>query len=123
LCFSVFRAAPEGTWILPLLEHFFSFIHRKRVISHFISFPLGGLAIPSRNLFVVASEEDERGLDIRGSISIYKKGFGQPIYPFILSRDHEPNIPIPFGALSSLATGKCRRQEVRVGLFCEPMVT
>lgn len=66
---------------------------------------------------MVASEEDERGLNIRGSISIYEKSFVRPVYPFILSRDREPDIPIPFGALSSLATGKCRSQEVGAILF------
>jgi hypothetical protein len=74
--------------------------------------PEGGLAIPSRNLFVVASEEDERALNIRGSISIYYRHYDRPVYPFIVSNDREPGIPIPFGALSSLATGKCPGQGV-----------
>jgi hypothetical protein len=77
--------------------------------------PEGGLAIPSRNLFLVSSEDDERPLNVRGSISIYFKNFDHAVYPFILSSDryNKPGIPIPFGGLSSLTTGKCRTQ-VRV---------
>jgi hypothetical protein len=77
--------------------------------------PEGGLAIPSRNLFLASSEDDERPLNVRSSISIYYKNFDHPVYPFISSSDryNKPGIPIPFGGLSSLTTGKCRTQ-VRV---------
>jgi hypothetical protein len=81
--------------------------------------PEGGLAIPSRNLFLVASEDDDRSKNVRGSISIYYKNYAGTAYPFIMSedRDRKPGIPIPFGGLSSLTTGKCRTQ-VRVRSFC-----
>lgn len=36
--------------------------------------PEGSVAIPSRNLFVIASESDDRGDKVRSSISIYLKG-------------------------------------------------
>jgi hypothetical protein len=37
--------------------------------------PEGGLAIPSRNLYVVASEVDGRAIKLRSSLTIYEGGF------------------------------------------------
>jgi hypothetical protein len=65
--------------------------------------PEGLLAIPKRNLFVVASEEDDRGDKIRSSLSIYKYQKGAPTYPTIYSGNREDGLPIPWGALSGLA--------------------
>jgi hypothetical protein len=65
--------------------------------------PEGLLAIPQRNLFVVASEEDSRGDGFRSTITIYKRMKGQPTYPTVKSADREDGLPIPWGALSALA--------------------
>jgi hypothetical protein len=64
--------------------------------------PEGGLVIPSRNLYVVASEVDDRGLS-RGGITIYQRGFSSPEYPTIVSGPRANGTPIPFAALSGLA--------------------
>lgn len=77
--------------------------------------PEGLLAIPQRNLFVVASEVDDPG-GFRSSITIYKLVHGKPTYPTIRSvrprgwrYGHDDNglhgkrTPIPWGALSALA--------------------
>lgn len=64
--------------------------------------PEGLHAIPQRNLFVVASEEDSRDDKVRSSISIYQRG-EEPAYPMIESANRKgPNQPIPWGALSGL---------------------
>lgn len=65
--------------------------------------PEGGLAIPARNLLVVASEEDERGDALRSSINIYRYGYQQATYPTVISEDREDGTPIPWGAMSGLA--------------------
>lgn len=98
------------------VAHVFACIFKKNLSLR----PEGGLAIPSRNLFLVTSEDDDRSMNVRGSISIYYKNYDRTAYPFIMSedRDRKPGIPIPFGGLSSLTTGKCRTQ-VRVrGALC-----
>ncbi len=70
--------------------------------------PEGLLAIPQRNLFVVASEVDDRGDKIRSSLTIYERTRGLPTYPTILSKNRRNGTPIPWGALSALATDKKR---------------
>tara|TARA_A100001037_G_scaffold306864_1_gene357676 strand:+ start:15403 stop:17889 length:2487 start_codon:yes stop_codon:yes gene_type:complete len=65
--------------------------------------PEGLLAIPGRDLFVVASEDDDRGDKYRSSISIYALTSALPTYPTITSLDREDGTPIPWGALSALA--------------------
>lgn len=45
--------------------------------------PEGLLAIPHRDLFVVASEVDDRGAAIRSSITLYQLEHGSPNYPTI----------------------------------------
>ncbi|MFC3120755.1 esterase-like activity of phytase family protein [Agaribacter flavus] len=65
--------------------------------------PEGGLAIPSINLLVVASEEDNRGDKIRSVLNIYQYGFGSAQYPTLLSADRANGTPIPWSAMSGLA--------------------
>jgi len=66
--------------------------------------PEGLLAIPQRNLFVVAGEEDSRGDKIRSSLSIYKLS-DKANYPTIISKNKKgkSHTPIAWGALSGLA--------------------
>ena len=65
--------------------------------------PEGGLAIPSRNLMVVASEEDARDDKIRSSLNIYSYEFGEARYPSLLSTNRSNGVPIPWAAMSGLA--------------------
>jgi hypothetical protein len=66
--------------------------------------PEGLHAIPSRDLFVVACEEDDRGDGIRGSVMIYRRD-GLSNYPTIASVDRDATgVPIPWAAISGLAT-------------------
>nr|MBA3519347.1 alkaline phosphatase [Hyphomicrobiales bacterium] len=65
--------------------------------------PEGLTAIPSRSLFVVASEEDlvEDG-GARSTLMIYERGTGDAAYPTLVSSEAE-GAPIGWGALSGLA--------------------
>lgn len=64
--------------------------------------PEGLLAIPSRDLFLVSAEEDEREDGIRSTVTIYQRGL-EPNYPTIVSGDGDtPGVPIPWAALSGL---------------------
>ncbi|MFT7184833.1 MAG: hypothetical protein ACI84K_000199 [Pseudohongiellaceae bacterium] len=65
--------------------------------------PEGGLAIPERNLLVVASEKDDRGDKLRSTLNIYERSASSSSYPTIVSTDRVDNTPIPWGALSGLA--------------------
>lgn len=66
--------------------------------------PEGLLAIPGRDLFVVACEEDSRGDLIRGSVMIYQRT-GQANYPSIVSENRAgASTPIPWAAQSGLVT-------------------
>lgn len=67
--------------------------------------PEGGLALPDRDLFIVASENDERDESIRSTLTIYEYGADENLYPTISSvdRDEDTGVPIPWGALSGLA--------------------
>ncbi len=65
--------------------------------------PEGLLAIPTRGLFVAASEEDDRGDKFRGSLNIYRYQAGPPAYPTLVSRSRADGTPIPWGAQSALA--------------------
>lgn len=65
--------------------------------------PEGLLAIPSRDLFVVACEKDDRGDKIRSSIMIYQRFRGGSSYPQVVSEDRADGTPIPWAALSGLA--------------------
>ena len=65
--------------------------------------PEGGLAIPSRNLLAVASEEDDRGDKIRSVVNIYSYETAAAQYPTIASVDRENGTPIPWSAMSGLS--------------------
>ena len=65
--------------------------------------PEGVLAIPSRNLLVAASEEDDRGDKLRSVVNIYDYAVGNATYPTIRSVDRGNGTPIPWGAMSGLA--------------------
>jgi len=64
--------------------------------------PEGLLAIPQRNLFVAAGEEDSRGDKIRSGLSIYQLA-EEANYPTVVSKNKSDGTPIPWGALSGLA--------------------
>ncbi len=65
--------------------------------------PEGLLAIPSRGLFVVATEEDAAEDNIRSTVSVYAMTADAPVYPQIISAtDPETGAPIGWGALSAL---------------------
>jgi hypothetical protein len=66
--------------------------------------PEGGLVIPSRGLYVVASEIDDRAGKIRASITIFENGYTDTNYPTLISANRPDNTPIPFAALSGLAS-------------------
>ncbi|MBO0346595.1 esterase-like activity of phytase family protein [Roseibium sp. CAU 1637] len=64
--------------------------------------PEGSIALPSRNLFVVANEVDEDG--VRAQVSLYEFGAEEASYPMVVSaKDAETGAPIGWGALSGLA--------------------
>lgn len=65
--------------------------------------PEGLLTIPDRNLFVVANEVDSRGDKIRSTVMIYERT-GSSSYPDIVSTDRDTGTPIPWAALSGLAS-------------------
>jgi hypothetical protein len=66
--------------------------------------PEGLLAIPSRDLFVVANEVDDAEEGVRSHIGLYKFGAKAPAYPSVVSvTDPEKGAPIGWGALSALA--------------------
>ncbi|WP_250036281.1 esterase-like activity of phytase family protein [Paractinoplanes maris] len=67
--------------------------------------PEGVVAVPSRGLLVVSSEEEIPDSTIRGSVQIYGLGHGQ--FPSIVSDDL-----IPFGTLSALSAVPGRRSEL-----------
>ena len=66
--------------------------------------PEGLLAIPNRDLFVVANEVDSAEDGVRSHLSLYQFGADAPAYPSITSAtDPEKNAPIGWGALSALS--------------------
>jgi hypothetical protein len=65
--------------------------------------PEGGLAIPSRNLLVVASENDNRAAAMRAGLNIYRYNQQPAKYPSLQSVDRDNGHPIPWGALSGLS--------------------
>lgn len=64
--------------------------------------PEGVLAIPSRNLLVAASEEDDRGDKIRSVVNIYSYAEQDAAYPTLMSEDDAAGNPIAWSALSGL---------------------
>ena len=65
--------------------------------------PEGGLAIPTRDLLVVASEVDDRGDKIRSVLNLYQWSEGDANYPSLSSVDRTDGTPIPWSAMSGLA--------------------
>jgi Uncharacterized protein conserved in bacteria len=66
--------------------------------------PEGSNVIPSRNLLVVACEEDNRDDKIRAGVVIYEYTKSEAQYPTLMSkRDKETGVAIPWGALSGLS--------------------
>ncbi len=65
--------------------------------------PEGGLAIPSRNLLVVASEEDSRDDKMRSAINIYQYSSRPATFPTIVSAERLSGTPIPWSAMSGLS--------------------
>lgn len=66
--------------------------------------PEGLLAIPSRNLLVVSGENDDPELGVRSSVMIYELKDDAPSYPQILSDNDADGKPIPWSALSGMAS-------------------
>jgi Esterase-like activity of phytase len=66
--------------------------------------PEGLLAIPQRDLLVVASEVDSEEDGLRGTLGIYARSADAPPYPTVVSDiDPATGAPIGWGALSGLA--------------------
>ena len=65
--------------------------------------PEGGLAIPLRDLLVVASEVDDRGDKLRSALNIYSFSETDATYPTLQSADSADGTPIPWSAMSGLA--------------------
>jgi len=65
--------------------------------------PEGGLAIPSRNLLVVASEADDRDDKMRSSLNIYQYNTVSANYPTVESINRLDGTPIPWSAMSGLS--------------------
>ncbi len=68
------------------------------------SAPEGALAIPSRNLLVVASENDSRGDKMRAGLNIYSYEADAASYPTVESADRADGTPIAWGAMSGLSS-------------------
>lgn len=63
--------------------------------------PEGSVAIPSRNLFVTANENDFREDGLAGShVMIFERAEGEPTYPQLVSADDENGQPIGWAAIS-----------------------
>ena len=76
--------------------------------------PEGGLAIPSRDLYIVACEKDDRGSAFRATLSIFQYGFDKPSYPTLKSwmkSRKGKGIPIPFGAMSGLSPSANKKKK------------
>jgi hypothetical protein len=65
--------------------------------------PEGVLAIPGRNLVVVASEVDGAA---RSGLMLYARNAEEPAYPTIMSSDTAAGPPIPWGAISGIAADR-----------------
>ena len=66
--------------------------------------PEGLLTLPARDLFVAASETDDRGDKVRSSLIIYQRIEGGSNYPKVASDFRADGTPIPWAALSALTT-------------------
>jgi len=66
--------------------------------------PEGIVAIPQRDLLAVASEVDARADGVRAVVTIYRKE--SPTYPQVVSTNLPDGRPLPWAALSGLATAE-----------------
>jgi len=64
--------------------------------------PEGVVAIPERNLLVVASEKDDRGDKMRSAINIYEYQNQPPQYPSLMSAPTTNGVPVPWSAISGM---------------------
>ncbi len=71
--------------------------------------PEGLLAIPKRNLLVVASENDGAA---RAGVMVYARTAEQPVYPSLMSSDSDAGTPIPWGALSGLSADRVQAKRL-----------
>eukprot|EP00967_Tisochrysis_lutea_P099943 scaffold148721_cov28-Tisochrysis_lutea.AAC.8 len=68
--------------------------------------PEGGIALPTRGAYVVASEVDDRASGIRSSLNIFALSSSTPAYPTLVSNLRVgKSVPIPWSAMSGLAPG------------------
>lgn len=74
--------------------------------------PEGLLPIPSRDLLVVSSEEDDASVNVRASVSLFRLGNGTPAFPGILSASDSTGAPIGWGALGALSAAPGRPHEL-----------
>ncbi|WP_369370308.1 esterase-like activity of phytase family protein [Promicromonospora sp. Populi] len=84
--------------------------------------PEGILPVPSRNLLVVSSEEDDAEVGVRASVSVFGKGYryardaGTPAFPSIVSADVRTadgeKKPIGWTALGALSADPDRRDRL-----------
>ncbi|WP_096085663.1 esterase-like activity of phytase family protein [Agaribacterium haliotis] len=65
--------------------------------------PEGAVALPSRNLLIVASEKDKRGDKIRSVLNLYHYQRGDAVYPTLQSENDVHAKPIAWSALSALS--------------------
>ncbi|NKC31828.1 esterase-like activity of phytase family protein [Falsiroseomonas selenitidurans] len=70
--------------------------------------PEGLLAIPARNLLVVAGEADNPRTGLRSTLTLYRLGAGPAAYPTLVSDNGPAGTPIPWGALSGLTADRSR---------------
>lgn len=64
--------------------------------------PEGLLPIPSRDLLVVSSEEDDAGAGVRASVGVFELADGPSAFPSVISDDVDGQ-PIGWGALGALS--------------------
>jgi hypothetical protein len=63
--------------------------------------PEGSVAIPERNLFITANENDLREDGLAGShIMIFERAEGEPAYPQLIAQDDENGVPFGWAAIS-----------------------
>ncbi|MET9881243.1 esterase-like activity of phytase family protein [Actinacidiphila glaucinigra] len=74
--------------------------------------PEGLLPIPSRDLLVVSSEEDDASVNVRASVSLFQLGKGTPSFPGIVSASDSGGAPIGWGALGALSAVPGRPHEL-----------
>ncbi len=68
--------------------------------------PEGALAIPSRDILVIASEKDDRGDKLRSVLTLYTLEAAAPNYPTLQSANQpDSELPIAWGAMSGLVAG------------------